>query len=110
MTNGSVYWKSLYCTLKADSHSPTPRDVNIANKINAGNQMILTVGTNPIKSIIPMRMAKAMAKSTRGDRIPESGMIILGKYTLVMIFEFVIMLFVDRVTPSAKRVHGSKAE
>jgi hypothetical protein len=36
-------------------------------------------------------------------------MIRRGKYTLVMIPAFDIMLFVDRVSPSANRVQGKSA-
>jgi len=55
-------------------------------------------------------MINETAKSTSGEMILESGMIRRGKYTLVMILAFVTMVVVDRVNPSAKRVHGSNAE
>ena len=41
--------------------------------------------------------------------ILESGMIRRGKYTLVMMFALVTMLVVDRVSPSAKSIQGSRA-
>jgi hypothetical protein len=41
--------------------------------------------------------------------MPERGMMRRGKYPLVMILAFTIMLFVERVSPSANRVQGSKA-
>jgi hypothetical protein len=48
-------------------------------------------------------------KSAKGEKIPERGMIRRGKYTFVIIWEFVTMLVVDRVSPSAKSVQGSSA-
>jgi hypothetical protein len=58
---------------------------------------------------MPRRITKAIVKSTNGDKIPEMGIIKRGKYTFVMMFEFEIMLFVERVMPSAKSVQGSNA-
>src|SRR5208337_5211813 len=54
-------------------------------------------------------MINETAKSTSGEIILDSGIIRRGKYTLVMMLAFVTMLVVDRVSPSAKRVQGSRA-
>jgi hypothetical protein len=56
-----------------------------------------------------IRMTKAMAKSTRGERIPEIGITSRGKYTFVMMFALLTMLVVERVSPSAKSVQGRSA-
>jgi len=54
-------------------------------------------------------MIKAMAKSTSGETMPDMGIIRRGKYTFVMILAFYTILVVERVSPSAKSVHGMRA-
>jgi hypothetical protein len=109
-TNGIIYLKSLYFTFKAATYNPTLKLATNARKRNNGTHKIVQSGTKLYHIISTISIINEIKKSTRFTIIVLTGMINLGKYNFVSIFELPIKEALASEKEVEKNCHGSNAE
>ena len=97
---------SRYFTLSADIHIPTPMAKNVVKKTSNGSNNKFIVGRTQNQIIIPTINPKAIAKSISPAPTAAQGIIMRGKYTLVMRFALPTKLLPLFVMALEKKVQG----
>src|SRR5688500_13992373 len=88
---------------------PGPMADTIATSMKKGSVRSRHVGQNWNHAMRAARMVDAIAKSTSDTTTELAGTIMRGKYTFVMRFELLTMLWLDEDNALAKNCHGSMA-
>ncbi len=102
-----MYLKSLYLTLRAVKYKPVPNAAKKASTINKGRKIICHEGRYWYQIIISNSKANEIPKSTKLVITELAGMIMRGKYTLLIRFEFPIKLLLASLKALLKNCQGN---
>jgi len=104
---GMIYLKSRYLTFTAVRYKPIPNAQVKANKINRGKNIICQEGMKPYQANNKSMMQNDIPRSTKLVITELAGMIILGKYTLVIKLELPTKLPLASLKALLKNCQGS---
>ena len=85
---------------------PIPVAARAVSAARGSRRTAVRAGTMPYQAMRPPRTREAMAKSTRADRVADSGTSTRGKYTRVRRCALPTTLVPARVTAPEKYVQG----